>query len=172
MIAPVSMAKQAGNCANLSRQSLAGGDIITIFQRAFGSLFVLLRDRPQRKLYRILSFTCISHIKHKAQLGLVTDGIHQRDALGTTADIASHLGIPEIVLRAGGGVRTLGVDHELFIIGILVQTGGGFEKIRPFLMAMGNSPGGIIRQLKIGCYGCLRHRITALSEYQAPSPAR
>jgi len=120
----------------------------------------------------MLSFARIGHVKHIAQLGLIAGGIHQRDALGAAADIAAHLGIPEVVLRTGGRVRALSVDHELFMIGILVQTGSGFKEIRPFVMAVGDSPGGIIRQLKIGCYGCLRHLITVLSKYLAPSSER
>lgn len=149
MVAPVGMAQQACDRMNLSCQPFAGGNIIAVFQRGFGSFPVLLRDRPRRKFNRMLSFARIGHVKHVAQLGLAAGGIHQRDALGAAADIAPHLRIPEVVLRAGGRVRALGIDHELFVIGIFVQSGGGFEEVRPFVMAVGNSPGGIIRQLKI-----------------------
>ena len=66
MIAPVGMAKKIGDRAKLPRQPFADGNVIAIFQRNYGSLHVLLRDRPRRKFNRILSFARIGYVKHIA----------------------------------------------------------------------------------------------------------
>ena len=47
----------------------------------------------------------------------------------------AHLFIPQIVLCTGGGVRTLGVDHQLLMERVLVKAGSSSEKPCPFLPA-------------------------------------
>ena len=52
-------------------------------------------------------------------------------AAAAAPDIAPHFLIPEVVLRAGGGLRALHIDHELLVVGVLIQPCGGGQERRP-----------------------------------------
>ncbi|MDU8668538.1 hypothetical protein [Faecalibacterium prausnitzii] len=57
--------------------------------------------------------------------------IQQGDALRTAPDITVHPVVPDVIVGAGGGIRALGVDHELVGKRVLVQPGCGGQVIRP-----------------------------------------
>ncbi|MBR4960090.1 MAG: hypothetical protein IKY52_04260 [Clostridia bacterium] len=46
--------------------------------------------------------------------------INQRNPFCPPADIPAHGFAPCIIIRTGGGIRPLGVDHELFVVGVFV----------------------------------------------------
>lgn len=51
---------------------------------------------------------------------MLAGGVDERDALGPFADVSAHLFVPEVEIRAGGRVRALGKDHQLFVVGVFV----------------------------------------------------
>ena len=65
-------------------------------------------------------------------------------------NVASYSFVPEIVFGAGGDIWPLGVDHhELFVVWVLVQAGGGGEEVCPALEAGGYLGCHIVRQLVV-----------------------
>ena len=62
----------------------------------------------------------VGDVKDIPQPGPVPGIVHQGDALGAAPDIAAHLVIPQVILRTGGSVRALGVDHQLVMEGVFV----------------------------------------------------
>jgi len=96
----------------------------------------------------------VGNIEHIAQAGPVAGIVHQGDALGTAPHIPAHAVIPQVILGAGGSVRALGVDHQLFIVGVLIQSCGGGEKARPLLPAAGELDRHLLRHLRVHfCFG-------------------
>ena len=77
----------------------------------------------------------VGNVKDITQARSVPGIIHQSDSLGTAPYITAHLFIPQIVLRTGGGVRSLGIDHQLLMERVLVKAGSSSEKPCPFLPA-------------------------------------
>ena len=92
---------------------------------------------------------CVRNIKHIAQPGPVAGIVHQRDTLGAAPDVAAHAVVPQVVFGAGGGIRALGVDHQLLMERIFVETGDGGEKARPLLPAAGELPRHLVGHLRV-----------------------
>lgn len=90
---------------------------------------------PKIRAARVLAAAGIGNIEYISEFGLVAAGIHKGDAFAASPHIAAHLLIPEVVFRAGRGFRALGENHELFIVGVLIQPCGGGQKCRPLLVA-------------------------------------
>ena len=97
----------------------------------------------------------ICHIKYIFQLRSVPGVVNEGDALCASANIAPHSLVPQFVVRAGGSVGPLGVDHELFVVWVFVQPCGGGKKIRPALIAAGYLRGHVVCKLAVLLqYGC------------------
>ena len=62
----------------------------------------------------------VCNIKHIFQLWSVPGVVDKCDAFRTPANITPHSLVPQFIIRAGGGFRALGIDHELFVVGVLV----------------------------------------------------
>ncbi|MDY4509472.1 MAG: hypothetical protein SPD95_12220 [Candidatus Faecousia sp.] len=62
----------------------------------------------------------VCHIEHIFQLRSVPGVVDQGDAFRAPSNIAPHSLVPQIIVRAGGGVGPLGVDHELLVVRVLV----------------------------------------------------
>ena len=96
------------------------GDVVSVLQRATDGFFVLFRKLPLREWARTDANTRIRNIEHIAKFRFVPGNIQQGDPFGAPADIAAHPVVPDPVVRAGGRLRALSIDHELFMIGIFV----------------------------------------------------
>ena len=101
---------------------------------------VLFLQLPQPGGTGMFTGAGVGNIKHIAQPGPVAGIIHQGNPLRATAHIPAHFLVPQVVLSTGGGVRALGVNKQLFVERVLVKTGGGGKKGRPFLPAV-HKPG-------------------------------
>ena len=73
----------------------------------------------------------VGNVEYILDLRPVSGGVQQRNTAAAALDIAAHGVVPEIILRAGCGVRPLGVDQQLLMVGIFVEPGRGFEEPRP-----------------------------------------
>ncbi|WP_418430825.1 hypothetical protein [Blautia sp.] len=80
---------------------------------------------PQIRPTGMFPFPGIRHIEDIAQPQSVSGIINQGNPFGAAPDIPAHLFIPEVIFRAGGSVRTLGINHHLLMIRVFVKTGGG-----------------------------------------------
>ena len=92
------------------------------------SMLHLFRDRRIQK-------------RNVVQPGESAGFVQQGDALGTPAHIAVHPVVPDAKVGAGGGIRALGVDHELVCKGVLVQPGCGGQVVRPAFLVSGQAVG-------------------------------
>ena len=73
----------------------------------------------------------VAYVKNVVQARESAGFVQQSDALGTPAHIAVHPVVPDVKVGAGGGIRALGVDHQLVCKGVLVQPGCGGQVVRP-----------------------------------------
>ena len=62
----------------------------------------------------------IRYIEYIFELRSVPGVVNEGDALCAPANIAPHPLVPKFVVRAGRGFGTLGVDHELLMVRVLV----------------------------------------------------
>lgn len=62
----------------------------------------------------------IRYIEYIFELRSVPGVVDKGDTFCAPANVAPHAVIPQIIFCAGGGFRALGVDHKLFVIGVLV----------------------------------------------------
>ena len=149
VLIPVLIRKLGGNSFQLLPQAVCAGNIVSTLQHCGDTVRMLRAKLPQPDSTGVFQTAGIRHIEHIAELRLVASGVNECNTLGATAHIPTHGLIPDIVFGAGGGVGPLGVDHDLFVVGILVQPCGGGEKIRPSLIAPGELPGGFFRHLAV-----------------------
>lgn len=110
---------------------------------------VLGLELPEIGAAGLFSATCVRDIKHVTQPQLPAAAVYQGNALGPLANVPAHPLIPEVILGAGGGLRALGIDHQLLMVGVFIEPGSGGEKGRPRPVAAGDLPGGLVCQLRI-----------------------
>ena len=122
---------------------------VAAFQHGAYRVRVFLPVFPQVAALGKLPAARVRHVEHIQKPRPFAAAVDEGDALGAPADIPAHLFVPEVVLRAGGGVRTLGVDHDLLGVGVFVQPCGGGEKARPAPVAAGDLPLRLVRHLHI-----------------------
>ena len=96
------------------------GDVVSVLQRTAGGFFVLFRKLPLRERAGCRPRARVRNVEHIAEFGFVPGNIQQGDSFGAPANIAAHPVVPDPVVRAGGRLRTLGIDHELLLIRVLV----------------------------------------------------
>lgn len=149
VLIPVFIRKLGGNSFQLLLEAIGTWNIVSTLQHGGDTVRMLWAKLPQPDSTGVFQTAGIRYVEHIAELRLVASGVNEGDTLGTTAHISAHGLVPDIVLGAGGGVGPLGVDHDLFVVGVLVQSCGGGEKIRPSLIAPGELPGGFFRHLAV-----------------------
>ena len=96
---------------------------------------------PSFRVARIAPYSGVRHIKHIVQTQVSAGFVQQGDALGTPAHIAVHPVVPDVEVGAGGGIRALGVDHDLVCKGVLVQPGCSGQIVRPAFPIPGQAVG-------------------------------
>lgn len=156
MILPVGLRLRFGNFVQLMGQPMLGGYGVFIFQQGRNRQAVVLIHRPDKGRSGLLAGAGVRNIEHIPQSHLTGVNVQQSNTLCTTADIAVHLLIPDVIGCACGGLRALGVDEQLVAVRILVQSGRGAEKARPAAVVAGDLPGGGLGQVEI-CLGLRVH---------------
>ena len=153
VIRPVFFRQTGGHIGQLLGQLFAAHTVVSL-QHRHDRRGVFLVHRPQPWGTGVFTGAGVGNVKHIPQPGPVPGIIHQGDALGPAPHIPAHAVVPQVVLGAGGGVRALGVDHQLLMERIFVEAGGGGEKARPLLPAAGELPRHLIGHLRIlFCFG-------------------
>ncbi|MDD6965999.1 MAG: hypothetical protein SPE19_00635 [Candidatus Faecousia sp.] len=128
-----------------------GGNLFQLINEITGVLNVVLFLHSGRNHLLMLqtvfpeigtagAFGCagIRYIEHIFQLRSVPGVIDKGDALCAPADITPHSLVPQFVICAGGGFGTLGVDHQLLMVGVFIQSGCGGQEVCPALVAAGD----------------------------------
>ena len=158
MVVPVFVRKLGGDALQLVGKAVFAGNVEAAFQRRRHGVAVLLRAvLPEEGAAGIFPAACIGDVEHISKPGPVAGGVDKGDAPGAAPDVPAHLLIPQVVFRAGRGVRALGEDHELFVVGVFVEPRGGGEKGRPLLVAAGDLRCRVVGHLGIGL-DFTRHR--------------
>ena len=134
MLRPVFLSQFSGYLSELSGKVITG-NIIGAFQHDLHGIQMALFQLPQPGSAGMFTGSGVGNIKNIAQAGSVPGIVHQSNSLGAAPYIPAHLFIPQIVLCTGGGVRSLGIDHQLLMERVLVKAGSSGQKSRPFLPA-------------------------------------
>lgn len=135
MLRPVFSGEPRRDLLQLVRQAARGGNIISAFQSGPDRLPMLVPVLPQIDRAGIGSRAGIRHVKDVFQARRHAAGVDEGDALGIPPHIAAHRVVPELILRAGRRVGSLGEDQELLIVGVFVEPRGGVQKRKPALEA-------------------------------------
>ena len=134
VVEPVFIRQLPGNAGQLLGQIRVCHAVLP-FQHGGNRDHMLRLHGPQPGAAGIGSRSGVGDIKDIAQAGTVPGIVHQGDAFGAAPDIPAHFFIPQVIFRTGGGVRALGVDQQLFVVGVLIKPGCRGQKRRPFLPA-------------------------------------
>ena len=134
MLVPVFARQPSGHRLQLSGKVITG-NLIGALKHGLHRIQMVLLQLPQPGSAGMFTGSGVGNVKDIAQARSVPGIVHQRDPLGTAPYIPVHLFIPQIVLRTGGSVRSLGIDHQLLVERILVKAGSSGQKSRPFLPA-------------------------------------
>ena len=109
-----------GNLFQEVRKAARITNIVLQLQRIGNDLFMLRAEIPEVGAAGTLRGAGVCHIEHIFQLRSVPGVVDKSDAFRTPANITTHSFVPQFIIRTGGGFRALGVDHKLFVIGVLV----------------------------------------------------
>ena len=140
MIVPILTRQLSGYIRELLGEIVTGNAVV-LLQHGRHRPNVLFFQLPQPGCTGMFTGAGIGNIEHIAQAKLVAGIVHQGNTLGATAHIPSHFFIPQVILGAGGGIRALGVDHELVGKRGLVQPGCGGQVVRPAFPIPGQAVG-------------------------------
>ena len=100
------------------------------------------------------SFVVLDNVEDESELGIVARVVYERDALGASANIPSHAVIPQGILRAGRRLRALGVDVDLFMERVLIQSGGIVQKCSPPFQWCGYKNGDPLKKVGHRSHDC------------------
>ena len=110
---------------------------------------VFLPEFPEIGPAGSLTLGSVGYIEDITEAGTVSAGIDERNAMGSTPNIAAHFLIPDVIFRTCGGIRALGINHELFVIGVFVEPSGCPQEVRPSLIGTGDLLGGVFGHLAV-----------------------
>ncbi|MCC2142220.1 hypothetical protein ABI138_11995 [Faecalibacterium prausnitzii] len=140
VVVPVICHQFPNNIGKLLADTLPA-DAVGLAQHFRNRLLQVVVVLPHLRVTGIAAHPGIRHIKDVVQPGESAGFIQQGDALGAPAHIAVHPVVPDVKVGAGGGIRALGVDHELVGKGVLVQPGCGGQVVRPAFPVPGQAVG-------------------------------
>jgi hypothetical protein len=160
VVLPVFPRKLRGHRLQLIGKAFACRHAVVFLQHGGYGRNVLLPKFPQVQASGIGPGAGVRNIKYIAQSLAVAAGIDERDALGTAPHIPAHCIVPDVELRTGGGVRALGMDHDLLVIRVFVQPRRGGEEGLPALQASGQLPLSFFRHSSVLLqFACHRSRL-------------
>ena len=122
VVVPIICDQLPGNIGKLLTEPFMA-DAVGGSQCIRNRLFQIIVILPQVRVARIAAHTSIRHIKNVMQTRISTGFIQQSDAFGTSAHIAVHPVVPDVIVGAGCSIGPLGVDHQLIFKAVLVQPG-------------------------------------------------
>ena len=134
---------------DLLRQVLTVIQTIFLYEHLPDAIFHAFIELPEIDATRTWPSASVRNVEHIAQARTVAAAVNERDAFASAPDIAAHLVLPKVVVRAGRRVRPLGVDHDLFMVRILVEPADRPQKRRPGLVGAGDLLRRLLRHLRI-----------------------
>ena len=116
-------------------------DAVGLAQHLRNRLHQIRAELPHLRVTGIAAHPGVRHIENVVQARESAGFVQQSNALGTPAHITVHPGVPDVKIGAGGGIRALGIDHQLVCKGVLVQPGCGGQVVRPAFPVPGQAVG-------------------------------
>ena len=164
VVVPVIRHQFPRNIRKLLADTLSA-DAVGVAQHFRNRLFQVVVVLPHLRVTGIAAHPGIRHVKDVVQPGESAGFIQQGDALGAPAHIAVHPVVPDVKVGAGGGIRALGVDHELVRKRVLVQPGCGGQVVRPAFPVPGQT---VRRALGKGeiFFGFAWHSVPPFSDFR------
>ncbi|MBT9707216.1 hypothetical protein GPK62_07595 [Faecalibacterium prausnitzii] len=130
VVVPVICHQFPGNIGKLLADTLSA-DTVGLVQHFRNWLFQVIIVLPHLRVTGIAAHPRVRHIENVMQPGESAGFVQQGDTLGTPAHIAVHPVVPDVEVGAGGGIRSLGVDHKLVCKEVLIQPGCGGQVCCP-----------------------------------------
>ena len=121
VVVPVFVCQLRGNLLQLPREAALPGNIESLLQSRRYCVPVFFPVLPKVRIQAIVHAACVGDIEHIAQNRPAPAVVNEGDTSGAAPDVPAHSLVPEVVLRAGGSVRPLGVNHQLFREGIFLR---------------------------------------------------
>ena len=149
VVLPVFVHQLGGDPLQLFFHAAGGIHVEAAFQGGGHGVVMLVPVFPKIGAAGFLPAARVGHVEYIPKPGTVAAGVDQGDPPAPAPHIAVHGVVPKLVVRAGRGLRPLGVDHQLLVIGVLIQSCGGGEKTRPRLQAAGDLLCGLVGQLRV-----------------------
>ncbi|MBS4922512.1 MAG: hypothetical protein KHZ84_11630 [Faecalibacterium prausnitzii] len=140
VVVPVIRHQFPGNIGKLLAYTLSA-DAVGGGEHFRNRLFQVIVVLPHLRITGIAAHPGVAYVKDVMQARKSAGFVQQGDALGTSAHIAVHPVVPDVEVGAGGGIRALGVDHELVRKRVLVQPGRSGQVIRPAFPVSGQAVG-------------------------------
>lgn len=137
------------NLFQLVREVAGVPDVVRLLQSMGNNLLMLRVVFPEVGAAGALCTAGVSYIEHIPEPGSIPGLVNEGDPFCALSNVASHAFVPQVVFRACGSIWSLGVDHELFMVWVLVQAGGRGKKVCPTLEAGGYLGRHIVRQLVV-----------------------
>ena len=113
VVLPVVSCQYGGDLLQLVGKTALAGDAKAFFQSGGYGLLMLRAVLPQPGAAGVLPFAGVRHVKDIAHPVFSGTGVNEGNAFGPPHHIPAHLLVPEVVVGAGGGVRTLGINQQL-----------------------------------------------------------
>jgi len=140
VVVPVICHQFPGNIRKLLADTLSA-DAVGLAQHLRNRLHQIRAELPHLRVTGIAAHPGVRHIENVVQARESAGFVQQSNALGTPAHITVHPGVPDVKIGAGGGIRALGIDHQLVCKGVLVQPGCGGQVVRPAFPVPGQAVG-------------------------------
>ncbi|MFR2218309.1 MAG: hypothetical protein ACLS53_10815, partial [Faecalibacterium prausnitzii] len=140
VVVPVIRHQFPRNIRKLLADTLSA-DAVGLAQHFRNRLHQIGTELPHLRVTGIAAHPGVAYVKDVVQPGESAGFVQQGDALGTPAHITVHPVVPDVKVGAGGGIRALGVNHQLVRKGILVQSGCGGQVVRPAFPVPGQAVG-------------------------------
>lgn len=121
VVVPVFVCQLRGNLLQLAREAALPGNIESLLQSRRYCVPVFFPVLPKVRIQAIVHAACVGDIEHIAQNRPAPAVVNEGDTSGAAPDVPAHSLVPEVVFRAGGSVRPLGVNHQLFREGIFLK---------------------------------------------------
>jgi len=123
VIAPVGKRLLTGNLLQLRGEAHGGVRIKDLFKHLPDGRFHLPGDLPGFHSPGILARARVGHVKDIPNGHAVGSRRQQGNALCASTDISAHGAVPKVVFGTGRRVRALGIDQQLIVVRVFVQSG-------------------------------------------------
>ena len=120
VIFPILACEPGSDVFKLIGKTFAAADLKAAFQRRRNSVRVFVTVFPKERTARSLIAARVRYVKDVFDFGVIAGSVQKRNALGAAPHITAHLRIPKVIVCAGGGVRSLGKDHKLLVVRVLI----------------------------------------------------